>query len=113
MTIIIKHLDTGNEYILLSAGLETAKGSLPSRMLNDLFTSDNPDKIMMVAACDVQGRIVCLRSNDVIVTEIDGKHPSELLPEIIPAPAQAFLDSPDLEGEEGEKDFDEEDEDWV
>lgn len=119
MTIIIKHLDTGNEYILLSAGWGTAKSSLPSRVLNDLFTSDHPDKTMMIAACDVQGRIVWLKSNDVIVTEIDGKKPFEILPEIIPASFQPLLDSPDIDSDiEGEEknlneDFDEDEEEWV
>ncbi|WP_013321595.1 hypothetical protein [Gloeothece verrucosa] len=121
MTVIIKHLDSGNEYILLNAGLGASKSSLPSRVLNDLFTSDNSDKVMMLVACDVKGRIVWLRSNEIIVTEIDGKKPSEILPEIISTPVQPLLDSPYIEGEEQEQDFnedfnedsDEEDEDWI
>lgn len=58
MTIIVKHLDTGNEYILLGTGIGTEKSSLPSRVFSDLFTSDHPDKVMMITACDAKGRIV-------------------------------------------------------
>lgn len=118
MTIIIKHLDTGNEYILLGIGLGEAKSSLPSRVLSDLFQGDNPDKAMMVTACDVQGQIVALNSNSIIVVEIDGKQPSEILPEILPTSAQPLLHNPKIEDEqeldeELDEDEDDEDEDWI
>jgi hypothetical protein len=83
MTIIVKHKRTGNEYILLgmNGGDRT---SLPSRFLNDLFTKEAAEDTCLVALCDARGNIFFSSTDELTVTEIDGKKPSEILPEPVP-----------------------------
>jgi len=74
MATIIEHLVTGNEYILLGVGLGVDPGNLSTRFLKTFL----PNK---VAVCDRSGQLFWLPSSEVIVVEIDGQKPSELLPE--------------------------------
>ena len=108
MTIIVKHLKTGNEYLLIGTGFSS------SQSLNLPFLRGNPviekDSIVnqMVALCDQNGKIFWVFSAEVIVTEIDGKNPSELLEGKITSTIP-------LTGEpqEGTWEDSEDDEDWV
>jgi hypothetical protein len=74
MATIIEHLVTGNEYILLGVGLGIDPGNLSTRFLKTFL----PNK---VAVCDRSGQLFWLPSSEVIVVEIDGQKPTELLPE--------------------------------
>lgn len=116
MSIILKHIPTGNEYIFLGTGLGAIKNSLPSRVLNELFPMDKPDTYMMIAACDAQGRIIWLDGEQVIVTEVEGKSPAEILPELVTTSSQTIQDNLD-ENQEVEQDFNEDDfdddDDWI
>lgn len=74
MAIIVEQLSTGNEYVLMGVGLGVDPGNLSARFLNNFL----PNK---VAVCDRNGKIFWLPASEVIVVEIEGQKPSELLPE--------------------------------
>ena len=94
MATIVEHLGTGNEYILLGVGLGVDPSNLSARFLKTFL----PNK---VAVCDRQGKIFWLPSAEVMVIEIDGQKPTELLPEpekVISAPAETSdFDAADFE----------------
>lgn len=83
MTIIVKHRRTGNEYIFLGINQVGGKINLPSRFLNDLFTQETSENSSSVTVCDARGNIFLAYIDDLIVTEIDGQKPSEILPEVV------------------------------
>jgi hypothetical protein len=120
MAIIVQHLTTGNEYILLGVSGGESKNILPTKMLGDFFATEDPDKSRSVTVCDDQGRIVWFPVTEIIVVEVDGQKPDELLPEIIASePIPLKLDrehkseSPD--NPENQENIDEfaEDDDWI
>lgn len=81
MTIIVKHRRTGNQYILLGIDREGEKNAPPARFLSDLFAQDRSDLVSSATVCDVRGNIFLAYIDDLIVVSIDGKKPSEILPE--------------------------------
>jgi hypothetical protein len=120
MTTIVKHRRTGNEYILLGINGETNKAN-PSRFISELFNQEKSEVSCSATVCDVQGNIFLAYIDDLVVTEIDGIKPAEILPE---ATAEAVNDnsrsrsgdasvevvqSPSTEFDE--EDFEDEDED--
>ena len=82
MTTIVRHKRTGNEYILLGINGEQNKTN-PSRFINELFNSSQEKSEVSCSAtvCDVQGHLFLAYIDDLIVIEIDGKKPSDILPE--------------------------------
>jgi len=82
MTTIVRHKRTGNEYILLSINGEENKTN-PSRFINELFNSNQAKAEISCSAtvCDVQGNLFLAYIDDLIVIEIDGKNPADILPE--------------------------------
>lgn len=136
MTIIVKHKRTGNEYLLLGINGGGSKTSLPSRFLNDLFTKEEPENPLMVTLCDARGNIFLSQIDEIVVTEIEGKKPSELLPQVantslVEEINQEFNDEFDEEFDEedqnypplitpppgqsnqGKEKFDDDEEDWI
>ena len=79
MTTIVKHRRTGNEYILL--GISGEGRANPSRFISELFDRDKPEVSSSATVCDFQGNIFLAGIDDLVVTEIDGKKPADLLPE--------------------------------
>ncbi len=84
MAIIVQHTLTGNYYLLLATGGGADQKLMPSRLLKNLLPA-------MVTVCDRQGNIFGFPATEVMVTEIDGQSPSDLLPEpeVIPPPEVA------------------------
>jgi hypothetical protein len=80
MTTIVKHRRTGNEYILLGINGETNKAN-PSRFISELFNQEKSEVSCSATVCDVQGNIFLAYIDDLVVTEIDGIKPAEILPE--------------------------------
>ena len=82
MTTIVRHKRTGNEYILLGINGEENKTN-PSRFINELFSQSQAKSEMSCSAtvCDVQGNLFLAYIDDLIVIEIDGNKPSDILPE--------------------------------
>lgn len=79
MTTIVKHKRTGNEYILLGINGEEDKVN-PSRFINELFSQEKSDVSCSATVCDFQGNIFLAYIDDLLVTEIDGKKPADILP---------------------------------
>jgi hypothetical protein len=119
MTTIVKHRRTGNEYILLSINGEANKAN-PSRFISELFNQEKSEVSCSATVCDVQGNIFLAYIDDLVVVEIDGIKPAEILPE---ATSEAVNDSSRSPGgasvdgvqspvtEFDEEDFEDEDED--
>ncbi|MDJ0570478.1 MAG: hypothetical protein QNJ53_15745 [Pleurocapsa sp. MO_192.B19] len=80
MTTIVKHKRTGNVYILLGINGEIDKAN-PSRFLSELFAQEKSDVSCSATVCDFQGNIFLAYIDDLIVIEIDGKKPADILPE--------------------------------
>ena len=82
MTTIVKHRRTGNQYILLGINGEENKTN-PSRFINELFNSSQAKEEVSYSAtvCDVQGNLFLAYIDDLVVVEIDGEKPSDILPE--------------------------------
>lgn len=116
MAIILQNINDGNEYIFLGMGQEGQKTS-PTRMLGELFAKEVPEKSTLIAACDSFGKIVWLHLSDVIVVEVDGEKPSEILPEtILTTPAIPLPEAVSINPEEKSDDVEElseDDEEWI
>ena len=82
MTTIVKHKRTGNQYILLGINGEENKTN-PSRFINELFNSSQPKTEVSCSAtvCDATGNLFLAYIDDLIVVEIDGYKPADILPE--------------------------------
>lgn len=83
MAIIVQDRRTGNEYILLSINEGGEQTSLSSRFFNDLFPREPTKNGSLVTICDARGNIFSSYLDNLIVVEIDGKKPGEILPEPI------------------------------
>ena len=103
MATIVKHRKTGNEYILLSINNgEGEQSSLPARFLNDLFPREQTKNGSIVTICDARGNIFSSYLDDLIVVEIDGQKPGEILPEPInPSLDDEFEDDSDEGWQQG------------
>jgi len=84
MTTIVKHKRTGNEYILLGINGEGQKAT-PSRFLSEMFTQEKSETSCLATLCDIKGNIFLAYIDELIVTNIDGKKPIEILPEPVTA----------------------------
>ncbi|MGF1591497.1 MAG: hypothetical protein ACFCU7_20095 [Pleurocapsa sp.] len=108
MTTIVKHRRTGNQYILLAINGEVGKAN-PSRFINELFNQQKSEVSASATVCDVQGNIFLTYIDDLVVTQINGKKPDEILPEPEPVD-QETNDYPeqsnDFEDEELEEELD-------
>jgi hypothetical protein len=80
MTTIVKHRRTGNEYILLGINGEANKAN-PSRFISEFFNQEKSEVSCSATVCDVQGNIFLAYIDDLLVVEIDGLRPAEILPE--------------------------------
>jgi hypothetical protein len=129
MAILVKHRKTGNEYILLKIDTIGSKSSIPVRLLEDFFAKNEAEITNLATICDVKGNIFVVSIDNLIVTEIDGRKPNEILPEIVvPSVSEEPFPKDDLE-EQPEESFSrnidsadnrdnldeelEEDEDWI
>lgn len=82
MNTIVKHKRTGNKYILLGINGELDRTN-PSRFISELFAQEKSEVSCSATVCDIQGNIFLAYIDDLIVTEIDGKKPADILPEPI------------------------------
>ncbi len=123
MTIFVKHLKTGNEYLLIGTAF-SAETTLSIPFFRGNLTPENElEESQWVTLCDQKGHLFCLPASEVIVTEIDGKQPSELLEGKIVSPPTNDLENDSIitfnteaetwETAEEEQKEDEEDEDWI
>jgi hypothetical protein len=94
MAIIVKHLATENEYVFL--GIQSPP---PTKVFGDLFTPE--EKTGKIAVCDYQGQILCFNASELVVIEIDGQIPADVLPEIVaPTPLDTPANTEEMNSEE-------------
>jgi hypothetical protein len=74
MAIIVRHNTTGNYYLLIGTGLGADQALPSSRLLKNWLPAT-------VAVCDRLGEIFWLPAAEIVVTEVDGSSPTDLLPE--------------------------------
>ncbi len=111
MTTIVKHRRTGNEYILLGINGELDKAN-PSRFISELFNQEKSEISCSVTVCDVQGNIFLAYIDDLVVTEIDGKKLTEILPKTSYESVQSNIYSESTKEFEVDEDL-EDDEDFA
>ena len=109
MSILVKHLATENEYIFLGIELGGVKSSLSPRIFGDLFANEEGEKIGRVAVCDPGGKIRWFNASELVVIEVDGQIPSEMLPEIISPTTPEII----TETSEDITDYSENEEEWI
>lgn len=104
MTTIVKHRRTGNEYILLSINGEADRGS-PSRFISELFEREKSAVSYSATLCDVGGNMFLAYIDDLIVIEVDGVKPADVLPppSYRSNPAE---ENPNSEYDEADRQFD-------
>ena len=79
MAVIVKHTQSGQNYILLGTGFGAYKATRPSLFFGNLAPAEEQGQTTMVAVCNNQGQIGWIHSEELQVIEIDGKQPNELL----------------------------------
>ena len=79
MTTIVKHRRTGKEYILLGINGE-AKQIDPSRFISGLFERDKSVTSPSATVCDVRGNMFLADIDDLVVVEVNGVKPADILP---------------------------------
>ena len=79
MAVIVKHTQTGHNYILLGTGFGAYKATRPSLFFGNLAPTEESGQTTMVAVSNDQGQIGWIHSEELQVVEIDGKKPNELL----------------------------------
>lgn len=100
MSIIVSHKRTGNAYVFLGIEGQGEKNNSPGRFLSDLFTQDESElATTLVLVCDVAGKIFVADIDDLIVIEIDGKKPAEILPEVTIAAVNKEKERPSAQSE--------------
>lgn len=108
MTTIVRHKRTGNEYILLGIAGDADKGN-PSRFISELFDRQKSEVSSSATICDVMGNMFMAYIDDLVVVEIDGKKPADILPEPTNEPVRDNrYDDPELDDFESDEPLEEE-----
>ena len=79
MAVIVKHIKSGEKYILLGTGFGAFKATRPSLFFGNLAPTEEAGQVTMVAVCNSQGQIGWIHSDELQVVEVEGKSASELL----------------------------------
>ncbi len=79
MAIIVQHKQSHNNYILLGTGFGIYKSSRPSFLFKNLFPVEEQKDFDLVAVSDRNGNIKWFYSEELVVVEVDGERPSQLL----------------------------------
>lgn len=78
MATIVEHQKSGNRYILVGTGFGIYKSTRSGSGLS-LTAVEEENHFHLVAVCDRKGEIKWFYSDDLIVLEIDGERPADLL----------------------------------
>lgn len=77
MAIIIKSKNSSKNYILLGTGYGLFHSQTGSVLVGDLIPNKQSGNTHAVCACDKNGKIVWLSSDQVEIVSVDGKRPSD------------------------------------
>ncbi len=78
MAILVEHKKSQNRYILLGTGFSIYK-SARNNPVWELIQTEEEDDVNLVAVCDHTGEIKWFYSEDLIVIEVDGVQPYDLI----------------------------------
>ena len=79
MAVIVKHIESGEKYLLLGTGFGAYKATRPSVFFGSLLPKEEAGQVTMVAVSNAQGQIGWIHSNELQVVQVDGISPGELL----------------------------------
>ena len=79
MAVIVRHAETGDRYILLGTGYGAYRATRPSLFFGALAPVEEEGKLEVAAICASDGRIGWAYSQQLVVVEVDGKPPAEVL----------------------------------
>ena len=79
MAVIVQHAQTGQKYVLVGAGYGAYRATRPSLFFGNWAPTEEEGRIEVVAVCGADGRIGWAFSKDLVVVEVDGKAPADLL----------------------------------
>ena len=79
MATIVRHISSGQRYILLGTGFGAYKATRPSLFFGNWAPAEETGQVTTVAVCNAQGQIGWIHSDELEVVEVDGVAPGELL----------------------------------
>lgn len=78
MATIVEHKETGKRYIVMGTGFGVYK-SARNNAFFQWAVMEEEDNYHLVAVCDRKGNIKWFYSEDLVVVEVDGGKPSDLV----------------------------------
>ncbi|ERT09704.1 hypothetical protein M595_0327 [Lyngbya aestuarii BL J] len=78
MATIVEHQKSGKRYIVMGTGFGIYK-SARNNAFFEWAVVEEEDNYHLVAVCDRKGKIKWFYSDDLVVVEVDGKPPEDLL----------------------------------
>ena len=79
MATIVEHTQTGERFILAGTGYGAFQSTRPSLFFGNWVPSEDSGDVAVVAVCNREGLIGWIDSTELLVVEVDGKSPQELL----------------------------------
>lgn len=79
MATIVKHIETGKQYILLGTGFGAYRATRPSLFFGNLAPAEDEGEVSVIFVCNSEGKVGWVQSEEVQVVEIDGAAPAQLL----------------------------------
>jgi hypothetical protein len=73
MATIVMHKKSGKNYVLIGTGYGAYKSQLPGLVGGALFPREDAGEIPAAAVSDREGNILWLLTEELVVTEVDGK----------------------------------------
>ncbi len=81
MTVIVKHRETGDRYVVVGTGFGMFRAVKPNWLLGNFAADSQSGSKSLVAVCNAEGEIGWINSSDLQVVSIDGDAPSIVLHE--------------------------------
>ena len=73
MATIVRHIESGQKYILLGSGFGAYQSKKPNWFFGDLMADTDEGQYAMVCVCNSKGKIGWLESSQVVVDTVDGQ----------------------------------------
>ena len=111
MAIIVQHLSTNNQYLLINADAAEENTVLANspRLIRNLLPESEASAAGKVALCDGNGRIFWLPASEIKVILVDGKAPADILPETV----TTFSETVPTAEEARDELLEDDDADWI
>ena len=73
MATVVKHIKTGNNYILLGTGFGAFQSKKPNWLLGDLMSDTTEGQHAVACVCDEDGSMQWVDSTELAVESVDGQ----------------------------------------